>query len=631
MHLSHSRYGHSSSVIGHSVYIFGGLLLDDNSKQLTTSNDLLKYDVDASSVLPNTMTAAIPHSSLTKIEPSTGVAPTRNFHSSVVYNDCLYVFGGKSNGYFSDVHMYDPVANSWTRLNTTNENGTDSNAPSNRYAQTAAMINNEMFVFGGYDHNGYCCNDLFALNLDTLQWRSIALQVNGRHSAHLEGRFHHTMLALDNRFLLIHGGTNGKRDILDDLTVIDVENQQWHQVNIQDSWKATFARYGHASFLVNHRDDENHEEYHLHIVGGCTSNKNLFKESFFVTLNKDLTQGIITDTSGQMCDMSPPVDEYVVDPSVVQCSPFYCTANVIYGLNSDTGADFSVVFFGGTTKIITTEQTALSPVSQEKKKAIIDQNVIDLIHQLPSDAALVILFFLEMSDWMNIRLVSKTWKFFELTEHNLLWTSVFHSVINHPKYEPVLKGVSGRIADAVNYRHKLLILRKTHIKYMAKLVSKRIASMQSKQPVLKSPNHKYYGLDKLNAFFNQFKSQKSHEQFFGTYDPNDALTSKTVYTMKAQGNIKVVVVGDGATGKTSLLIRAVTGTFPYEYVPTVFDNYTSTVGWYGTRNVAFWDTAGPEDYDRLRPLSYPCTNVFLLCFSVVNICSAGKCSNQVVA
>ena len=30
------------------------------------------------------------------------------------------------------------------------------------------------------------------------------------------------------------------------------------------------------------------------------------------------------------------------------------------------------------------------------------------------------------------------------------------------------------------------------------------------------------------------------------------------------------------------------------------------------------DTAGQEDYDRLRPLSYPNTDVFLIAFSVVN-------------
>jgi len=34
--------------------------------------------------------------------------------------------------------------------------------------------------------------------------------------------------------------------------------------------------------------------------------------------------------------------------------------------------------------------------------------------------------------------------------------------------------------------------------------------------------------------------------------------------------------------------------------------------------VSLWDTAGQEDYDRLRPLSYPGTDVFLVCYSVIN-------------
>ncbi|VDN26688.1 unnamed protein product [Gongylonema pulchrum] len=140
---------------------------------------------------------------------------------------------------------------------------------------------------------------------------------------------------------------------------------------------------------------------------------------------------------------------------------------------------------------------------------------------------------------------------------------------------------------------------------------------------------------------------------------------------------KLVIVGDGACGKTCLLIVFSKDQFPDVYVPTVFENYVADIEvdgkqvWFVAHpnlpyshnpcfliftcfiwddpcvvgfctvirlllgfaeifdavlhrffclwwvvELALWDTAGQEDYDRLRPLSYPDTDVILMCFSI---------------
>lgn len=49
----------------------------------------------------------------------------------------------------------------------------------------------------------------------------------------------------------------------------------------------------------------------------------------------------------------------------------------------------------------------------------------------------------------------------------------------------------------------------------------------------------------------------------------------------------------------------------------MFENYVTNRQFEGKIiEIALWDTAGQEDYDRLRPLSYPESHVFLIVFSV---------------
>jgi Ras family protein A len=80
---------------------------------------------------------------------------------------------------------------------------------------------------------------------------------------------------------------------------------------------------------------------------------------------------------------------------------------------------------------------------------------------------------------------------------------------------------------------------------------------------------------------------------------------------------KLVIVGDGACGKTSLLFVFSKGTFPEGYIPTIFESHVSNVEIDGKCiMLALWDTAGQEDYERLRPLSYPDSHVVLICFSI---------------
>ncbi|KAG7226561.1 hypothetical protein INR49_003718 [Caranx melampygus] len=89
-------------------------------------------------------------------------------------------------------------------------------------------------------------------------------------------------------------------------------------------------------------------------------------------------------------------------------------------------------------------------------------------------------------------------------------------------------------------------------------------------------------------------SSETSAQTVGSIKPPSAAPSQPPARVQMQA-IKCVVVGDG------------------------FDNYSANVMVDGKPvNLGLWDTAGQEDYDRLRPLSYPQTDVFLICFSLVS-------------
>ena len=81
--------------------------------------------------------------------------------------------------------------------------------------------------------------------------------------------------------------------------------------------------------------------------------------------------------------------------------------------------------------------------------------------------------------------------------------------------------------------------------------------------------------------------------------------------------LKCVVVGDSGVGKTCLLTVYAQSHFPETYVPTIRDNFImKVVSGDQVYELELFDTAGQEEYEKLRPLSYPGTVSIYTLYSV---------------
>lgn len=94
-------------------------------------------------------------------------------------------------------------------------------------------------------------------------------------------------------------------------------------------------------------------------------------------------------------------------------------------------------------------------------------------------------------------------------------------------------------------------------------------------------------------------------------------------------SIKCVLVGDSAVGKTALLVRFSSETFPESYRPTVFDNTGVEVYMDGVHiSLGLWDTAGNDNFQQIRPRSYQQADIVLICYSVANPTSLANVHNK---
>jgi N-acetylneuraminic acid mutarotase len=266
------------------------------------------------------------------------------------------VFGGKANGYCNDLHSYHIENEQWSPIA-----AKPKNTPPSSYGHSAIAYQDIMYVFGGYDNNGFCSNELYRFDFNTKQW------LDSKRLNMIPERFYHAVSLEENGKMFISGGCNSSRMVFDDVYQIDLTNDQFTSTALTSMPN---TRYGHVMFFSDQT---------LHVYGGCSYNATEDYDSGFTL----------------------PLETQEWEPSSLK--PFR-EGSVFATVSVDH--NFGELFYGG---IHRNQIKKLETVKMSNQATTKQQYLIELTEQL-GDAALVILQFLSLNDIISMSMVSKHWQ-----------------------------------------------------------------------------------------------------------------------------------------------------------------------------------------------------------------------------
>merc|ERR1711990_122602 len=149
------RSSHGISVVGDSLYLFGG----EHTARTPVSSTLHVLDMNSSPLKWRT-------------EEVSGSPPSQRFgHAQATIDDCIYVFGGRAGTQIdellmNDLHKFDTQTRTWTAIDTKGD------LPSPRSFHKMVALNNKLYVFGGCPAKGRLA-DLHMFDPHPYQWTKL--------------------------------------------------------------------------------------------------------------------------------------------------------------------------------------------------------------------------------------------------------------------------------------------------------------------------------------------------------------------------------------------------------------------------------------------------------------------------
>ncbi|GAM27522.1 hypothetical protein SAMD00019534_106980 [Acytostelium subglobosum LB1] len=213
------RSGHSNCYhsVDDSMYIYGGFTNNDNAH----TNDF--YSFNFASKTWNSMV-------------STSGPSSRSYHSAVVYNNAMYIFGGDggASGLRNDLHVYSFETQLWSEL------FTEGQRPSARFGHSAVVDGNCMLIFGGVS-GSQLSNDVYSLNFDTKAWTLLSTSGGGP-----QPRAFHTATTHKGVMYVI-GGQDISTNSLSDIHCLTLATNTWRPLVAEGNFT---ARSHHAAALL---------------------------------------------------------------------------------------------------------------------------------------------------------------------------------------------------------------------------------------------------------------------------------------------------------------------------------------------------------------------------------------------